>query len=76
MISTLTTKELEIDNYFKTLICHGGRLTCRGISPDLRYEELDPLVQSLVGRIPDRLVWGLDWPHATESDKPDDARLL
>ena len=25
---------------------------------------------------PDRLVWGSDWPHPTESTKPDDAHLL
>jgi predicted TIM-barrel fold metal-dependent hydrolase len=25
---------------------------------------------------PDRVVWGSDWPHPTETDKPDDADLL
>jgi D-galactarolactone isomerase len=25
---------------------------------------------------PDRMVWGSDWPHVTESEKPDDAVLL
>ena len=25
---------------------------------------------------PERMVWGSDWPHPTEKDKPDDAVLF
>ncbi len=40
------------------------------------YANLDAFVQKLLQRHPDRLVWGSDWPHVTEADKPDDAQLL
>jgi predicted TIM-barrel fold metal-dependent hydrolase len=40
------------------------------------YADLDTFVQRLLQRHPDRLVWGSDWPHVTETAKPDDAQLL
>ena len=41
------------------------------------YEDTHPVAQAWVDAAPDRLVWGSDWPHATEqTDKPDDARLF
>ena len=39
-------------------------------------EDLQDFVKRLLDRYPDRLVWGSDWPHATETVKPDDAGLL
>lgn len=42
-------------------------------SPDLH--RLDDFVANLGDRFASRLVWGTDWPHATESVKPDDAAL-
>jgi predicted TIM-barrel fold metal-dependent hydrolase len=27
------------------------------------YEDLEPLIQALAREIPDRLIWGSDWPH-------------
>lgn len=36
---------------------------------------LDDFVASLADRFSSRRVWGTDWPHATESVKPDDAAL-
>ncbi|MDZ5461196.1 amidohydrolase family protein [Azohydromonas lata] len=40
------------------------------------YPLLHPFVQRLLRSHSDRLVWGTDWPHVTEANKPDDARLL
>lgn len=39
-------------------------------------ETVGRLVQDLIRAAPDRLVWGSDWPHVTESDKPDDQQLF
>ena len=30
----------------------------------------------IIAAAPERMVWGSDWPHPTESDKPDDAVLF
>jgi D-galactarolactone isomerase len=40
------------------------------------FSDLSPLVKRLTDEFPDQLVWGTDWPHATESDMPDDAKLI
>jgi D-galactarolactone isomerase len=40
------------------------------------FSDLAPIVKRLTNEFPDRLVWGTDWPHATEVEKPDDAKLL
>lgn len=46
-------------------------------SPDSNaYEDLDDFVRHVAGERLDRLVWGTDWPHVTESSKPDDAVLI
>jgi len=34
------------------------------------------VAQALLRQAPERMVWGSDWPHPTEKDKPDDAALL
>ena len=52
----------------------GAYLATAGTQP--AYLDLDPFVRRLVNEHPDRLVWGTDWPHATERDKPDDADLM
>jgi predicted TIM-barrel fold metal-dependent hydrolase len=43
-------------------------------APD--YASRAAVVRAFCRTAPDRLVWGSDWPHPTESTKPDDAHLL
>lgn len=40
------------------------------------YSDALEIARKLVAAAPDRLVWGSDWPHVTEKEKPDDALLL
>ena len=45
-----------------------------GNPPD--YAEATPIARALIAAAPERMVWGSDWPHPTEADKPDDAALF
>lgn len=40
------------------------------------YADTTKVAQAYVKAAPERLVWGSDWPHPTEKDKPDDAALF
>jgi predicted TIM-barrel fold metal-dependent hydrolase len=40
------------------------------------YLDIDAVAQSWIAANTDRMVWGSDWPHPTEHDKPDDAALM
>jgi D-galactarolactone isomerase len=40
------------------------------------YADAGKVAKALVAAAPERLVWGSDWPHPTESEKPDDAVLF
>ena len=41
------------------------------------YAEADRVWRAPMSRhAPERMVWGSDWPHPTEADKPDDAVLF
>jgi predicted TIM-barrel fold metal-dependent hydrolase len=40
------------------------------------YADAAPVAQAYVKAAPERMVWGSDWPHPTEKDKPDDAVLF
>jgi len=42
----------------------------------LAYADNGAVARAFIRLAPDRLVWGSDWPHPTEKDKPDDAGLL
>ncbi|WOD16987.1 amidohydrolase family protein [Paraburkholderia kirstenboschensis] len=52
----------------------GPYLTSKAEQPP--YEDLAQSILALTKRFPERLVWGTDWPHATEEHKPDDAKML
>ncbi|SAK77646.1 2-pyrone-4,6-dicarboxylate hydrolase [Caballeronia temeraria] len=43
---------------------------------DNRYADIAPMARAWVQAVPERLVWGSDWPHVTETHKPGDAFLL
>jgi predicted TIM-barrel fold metal-dependent hydrolase len=40
------------------------------------YADSTRLAQAYVQAAPERMVWGSDWPHPTEKNKPDDAVLF
>ena len=40
------------------------------------YADSTKLAQAFVKLAPQRMVWGSDWPHPTEKEKPDDAVLF
>jgi len=40
------------------------------------YADKTPVAQACIRAAPERMVWGSDWPHPTEKEKPDDALLF
>jgi D-galactarolactone isomerase len=40
------------------------------------YAEAGVVARAYIAAAPERMVWGSDWPHPTEADKPDDAVLF
>lgn len=52
----------------------------RCTSIGLRYASMTPIVQRLVGAVPERVLWASDWPHSAAfppgSQIPNDGRLL
>jgi predicted TIM-barrel fold metal-dependent hydrolase len=40
------------------------------------YSEATPIARAYVQVAPERMVWGSDWPHPSEKNKPDDALLF
>jgi predicted TIM-barrel fold metal-dependent hydrolase len=52
----------------------GAYLGSKAGAPD--YADNGAVASALIRLAPDRMVWGSDWPHPTEHEKPDDAALL
>ncbi len=52
----------------------GAYLNTEQGPPD--YADATRIARAFVRAAPERLVWGSDWPHVTEPDKPDDAGLF
>ncbi len=46
------------------------------ISSEPPYADVLPLAEELVHQVPERLVWGSDWPHVAVARPPDTAALL
>jgi D-galactarolactone isomerase len=40
------------------------------------YADKTPVTQAYIKAAPERMVWGSDWPHPTEKEKPNDAVLF
>ena len=50
------------------------RVSSRGTRP---FEDAEPLLAALLATMPERLLWGTDWPHPNVAgDMPDDGELL
>jgi predicted TIM-barrel fold metal-dependent hydrolase len=41
-----------------------------------QYSDAAPIARAYIAAAPERMVWGSDWPHPTEAEKPDDAVLF
>jgi D-galactarolactone isomerase len=40
------------------------------------YADVAETAEAYIKAAPERLIWGSDWPHPTEEEKPNDALLL
>jgi len=49
-----------------------GAYLCSSLGESQGYRDALPLARAWVEEAPDRLVWGSDWPHATEAAHPPD----
>lgn len=52
----------------------GAYLASRAGAPG--YADVAPLARALIDAAANQVIWGSDWPHPTETSKPDDAALL
>ena len=65
----------ELIDKGKTWVKLSGAYQDTKIGPPT-YADATALARAYVAAAPERMVWGSDWPHPTEKDKPDDALLL
>lgn len=60
----------------KTWIKLSGAYLDSQVGVSLNFSDVDAVARHWIAKAPDRLVWGSDWPHPTETHKPDDAKML
>ncbi len=60
----------------KTWVKLSGPYLDTKVGRENNYRDVDGVAQSWIAANEDRMVWGSDWPHPTEHDKPDDAELM
>lgn len=60
----------------KTWIKLSGAYLDSQVGESCGFSDIDAVARLWIDRAPDRLVWGSDWPHPTETHKPDDAKML
>jgi len=65
----------ELIDRGKTWVKLSGAYQDTKIGPPT-YADATLLAQAFVKAAPERMVWGSDWPHPTEKDKPNDALLF
>jgi D-galactarolactone isomerase len=66
---------LELVDKGKTWVKLSGAYQDTRIGPPT-YADATGLARAYVKAAPERMVWGSDWPHPTEQDKPNDALLF
>lgn len=60
----------------KTWIKLSGAYLDSQLGESAGFSDVDAVARHWIATAPDRLVWGSDWPHPTETHKPDDAKML
>jgi predicted TIM-barrel fold metal-dependent hydrolase len=66
---------LELVDKGRTWVKLSGAYQDTKVGPPT-YADATGLAQAYVRAAPERMVWGSDWPHPTEKNKPDDALLF
>ena len=59
----------------RTLVKLSGAYMGSPVGPPT-YADNSSVARAYVKVAPERVIWGSDWPHPTETEKPDDADLL
>ena len=57
----------------RTWIKLSGAYLDSAAGADANYADTGAIAQAWIKAAPERMVWGSDWPHPTETHKPDDA---